>query len=164
MTLATALFLALTATQVDDAREQAVRHLIRADKAPDFRAYCLAIQNSQAKLPATREGQVDQLLKQPPEDATPWFLRRFRELPHRVIPQSSCTKVVSQGDEEVVESGKAGPALMIFMGPVDIGPDDRVRLVIFTTSGSLTETFTLYEVGKVQGQWKVLSTRILLQA
>jgi hypothetical protein len=64
----------------------------------------------------------------------------------------------------VVESGRPGPALKIVLGPVDAESDDRIRVVIFTTSGSLTETFTLYELGRVQGLWKVLSTTILLQA
>ncbi len=94
MTLAAALLLALTASQVDDVRERAVRHLVGADKPPQFRAYCLSIQNYMATLPASREGKVDQLLKRPPEDANELFLRRLQSLPHRIVPGSSCGIVV----------------------------------------------------------------------
>ncbi len=68
-----------------------------------------------------------------------------------------------QGDEEVAESGKPGPALQVVLGPVEAISDNRARLVIYTRSGSLTETFVLYELDRIGADWQVTGTTILLQ-
>jgi hypothetical protein len=162
--LAAALIAALTPQVADDVREALVRHIVGAGKAPYFKAYCLAVTPKQLRLPPTPQGQVGQVLADPWQDAPPLFLSRFRDLPHRILAESSCVTITDQGDEEVVERGQTGPALRILVGPLDAVSSDRVRAVVFTRSGSLTDTFTRYELAVVGKRWVVVAEKILLQA
>ena len=90
-------------------------------------------------------------------------LSRLKLLSRQFVAQSECGRTEANWDV-FHRPTKAKPAILIAVGQVEVVSNTHVRVVVFTTSGFLTETYTLYDLEQDDGRWKVTASDIMLQA
>ena len=147
----------------DAVREAVLRAIAQADTRLYFKAYCVAVVAGEVPALQGDEARVGTAAGAHHPDASDVLLSRLRDMPHRFLPASECAED-TDGDI-VVRSRGRGPALLVTVGRIQVVSDDRREVVVFTTSGDLTETVTAFQLGRTaDGGWKVLHEGILLQA
>ncbi len=154
---------AVSNAELNNAREAVVRASIVNSDPHFFVAHCLSL--SQGTLPPAKfwEERLERMRKAESRDADEGFLARFKDLPHRFLPGSGCSKTA---EWDIVERSTGhGPSLLITLGPLEVLAKDRVIIMESATSGFLTDTFTEYEVVREStGRWRVIRQEIVLQA
>jgi hypothetical protein len=78
-----------------------------------------------------------------------------------VVAASECDV---SGEDVVHRPTRSHPSILIAVGPVEFVSPTRARVVTFSTSGFLTETWALEELVRDERGWRVGSSKILLQA
>ena len=152
------------AVSYESAREAVLRAIAAHDRDGGyFVAYCVSVVLGEVAPAATREARVGTAWGVDSPDASPTLLSRLSQLPHRFLPASECMR--SGGDYDIVlRATKAGPALLVGVGPVQVVSAHQVEIVVFTTSGYLTETATAFSLRRRKdGGWYVEDEAILLQ-
>ena len=127
---------------------------------PYFKYYCVAVNRGELRHPASR-GELFESTRARPDPPTELMLE-LQDAKHRFVPASACD-ADSSGDIRY-RAAKAKPSLLVVVGAVEIISPDRLRFMVFTTSGSLTETDTLVEYERTANGWKQVSSKILRQA
>jgi hypothetical protein len=155
---------AVVGTSGQSPKETVLRAIAAHDKSGAyFVAYCVAVVPGDTVPVRTREDRVKSAWGVETPDAPKTLLAQLRDLPHRFVPASDCTK--TGGDYDVVlRSSKKKPALLISVGATQMVAKDRVYVDVFTTSGGLTETVTAYSLSRGRdGLWRITKEEILLQ-
>ena len=143
----------------EDAQAVVIRKMTTGPGDDYFKHYCVAVTPGTLRLPVTRERRIQSVQLRP--DPSPAFLSRLRRISPRIVAASECD---SNGEEVVHRSTRGKPAIVVAVGPVEVVSTERLRVTTFTTSGFLTETYTLVELVRKGVEWQVDSERILLQA
>jgi hypothetical protein len=86
----------------------------------------------------------------------------LQDAKRRFVGASACE--ADAGGDIQYRASKAKPSLLVVCGAVEVVSSDRVRFMVFTTSGSLTETDTLVEYRRTATGWARASSTILRQA
>jgi hypothetical protein len=147
----------------DTLRELVLRAIAAHDRERYFVAYCVAAAAGEVAPAQSREGRVGTAWGLEAPDASRALLAKLGDLPHRFLPASDCMKTAGDYDV-VVREGKRQPALLVGIGPMQVVSKRQVELVVFTTSGGLTETATAYTLEcRPDGTWYVAREEILLQ-
>jgi hypothetical protein len=150
----------ISAASVQDAQVAAVRTMA-GDEARHFKYYCVSVNPGTLTPPFTFESRIRSTASQP--DAPSAVLDELKDLPGRFVAASECER--TKGDYDIVHRATKGkPALLVVVGPVEVVSDTEVRVMVFTTSGFLTETHDLVRLRKKGVRWEVVSSQILLQA
>jgi hypothetical protein len=140
-------------------QEAALRRMSTGNGEDYFRHYCLAVIAGTVALPISMEDRMRSVAARP--DPSRGFLARVRRFSPRVVPASECD---ASGEHVVHRPTHSHPSILIVVGPVEFASETRARLVTFSTSGSLTETWALDELVRDAAGWRVESSKILLQA
>jgi hypothetical protein len=129
-------------------------------REPYFRYYCLAVNHGEMPGPTSRDALFKSTRLRP--DPPTGLIAELQDAKHRIVPASACEADVV-GDIRH-SATKAKPTLLVVVGPVAVISAERVRFMVFTTSGSLSETDTLVEYRLTPGGWGQVSSTILRQA
>ena len=148
-----------TVVAFEDVQEVVIRKMTTGPGEGYFKHYCVAVGPGTLGSPVTREARLQSVHLRP--DPSPTLLSRLQLLSRRIVPASECD---SNGESVVHRGTKSRPALLIVVGPVEVVSADRVRVTAFSTSGFLTETYSLVELVRKGGEWLIESDKILLQA
>jgi hypothetical protein len=140
-------------------QEAAIRRLSTGSGADYFRHYCLAVVPGTVAPPLSAEDRIRSAAGR--RDPSPGFLSRVRRFSPHVVPASECD---ASGEDVVHRPTRSRPSILIAVGPVEFVSATRARVVTFSTSGFLTETWALEELVRDGPVWRVESSRILLQA
>jgi hypothetical protein len=124
-----------------------------------FAYYCVAVNPGRLSGPATRDTRLDSTLER--RDPSEAAITRLRVRHLGFVPASECATL---GEDIVHLPSRSKRALFVAVGSVEIVRDDQAFVTVFTTSGFLTETHTLFRLQKKGGRWEVTSEKILLQA
>jgi hypothetical protein len=122
--------------------------------------YCIALNPGELQHPASREALLDSTRHTP--DPPAGLLAELQDARRRYVPASAC-EANAEGDIRH-RTTKAKPSLLVVVGAVEVLSSDRVRFMVFTTSGSLTETDTLVEFRRTPQGWVEVSSEIIRQA
>jgi len=147
----------------DTFRELVLRAIAAHDSDRYFVAYCVAAAAGEVAPAQTREARVGTAWGLEAPDASDALLSRLRDLPQRFLPASACMK--TGGDYDVVvREAKRQPALHVGVGPIQVISKRHIEIVVFTTSGGLTETATAFSLERrPDGTWFVAKEETLLQ-
>ena len=143
----------------EDAQEVVIRKMTTGPGEEYFKHYCVAVGPGTLASPVTREARLQSVHIR--LDPSPSFLNRLQRLSSRITPASACD---SGGEDVVHRATKGKPSLLIVVGPVEVVSADRLRVTSFSTSGFLTETYSLVELVRKGGEWLIEFDKILLQA
>jgi hypothetical protein len=143
----------------EGAQDIVVRKMTNGAGADYFKHYCVALVPGALPSPATTETRLKSVQQRP--DPSPTVLSRLQRLSSHIVPASEC---VSVGEDLVHRRTNSKPALLIVVGPIEVVSADRVRITTFSSSGFLTETYSLVELVRDGGEWRIESDKILLQA
>jgi hypothetical protein len=125
-----------------------------------FKFFCIAVNRGELRRPASRDTLLLSTRSRP--DPPTGLLAELQGVGHRFVPASAC-EADNEGDIRH-RATRAQPSLLIVVGPVEVISSSEVRFVVFTTSGSLTETHALVQYRLTENGWEQVSSKILLQA
>jgi hypothetical protein len=127
---------------------------------PYFKYYCVAVNRGELRHPASEDAlfRSTHLRPDPPTE----LILGLQDAKRRFVPASACD-TDPYGDIRH-RATKAKPSLLVVFGAVEVISPNRVRFMVFTTSGSLTETDALVEYERTAGLWRQISSKILRQS
>ena len=162
MLIVAALLLQLApagAADVQAAQFALVRAETSGKDADYFKKYCVALLRGTISPGASIETRV-MSTKLPADVRTTW-IERLRQVSPAIVPAGECKW---RGEDLFHSPTRSKPVLLMVVGPAEIVTPHLMRFTVFTTSGFLTETHTLYEVTKKGPEWQITAAKILLQA
>ena len=139
--------------------QEAVVTSIPPEQDGYFAYYCVSVNPDRLSGPASRDERLDSTRKRLDPGEAALLKLRARHL--GFVPASECG---TMGDDVMHLPSGSERALVVAVGSVELVSADRIFVTVFTTSGFLTETFTLFRVERKGGKWEVTSEDILLQA
>jgi uncharacterized membrane protein len=161
MVVAVLLSMGASPAPVAHDAQVAVLKTLPAELGGSFKYYCVAINPGVLSPPVTKASLIESTQARP--DPSTAVLASLKDLSPRFVAASECGR--SESDWDVYHrSTKATPAVLVVVGQVEVVSTTRVRVVVFTTSGFLTETYTLYDLERVGSRWKVVASEIVAQA
>ena len=144
------------ATAVHEAQLAAIREVLQERTG----YVCLSIDTGSLDTPATREDHLRS--SQARVDPSASVMSSLKSPGVTLFPSSQCVRTDREWD--IVHRGTGKPAALVGVGRLELISTRRARVVVFTYSGFLSDTFTQLEIEQQRGTWTVVSSKIILQA
>ncbi len=155
----TLLAVAASQSEIQDAQLAIVRAAAVGKDANYFKRYCVGLVAGTLPAPATRDARIASTKLR--GDLRASWVERLRQISSNIVPVAECD---ARGEESFHIPSRSKPILVIVVGPAEVVTPHLMRFTVFSTSGFLTETYSLLEVTKKGPQWQITSEKVLLQS